>query len=106
TPNSIAGYVASSGEAVQLEDVYRIPSGRPYTFNPANELKGYRTVSMLCFPIKNYQDRVIGVVQLINRRIAAVSEPVPFDRAQLQLVTPIARALATHIERADMLEKI
>ena len=54
TPKSIAGFVAGSGEAALINDVYHIPATRPYGFNPANELKGYRTHSMLCFALKNY----------------------------------------------------
>src|ERR1043166_6124339 len=48
TPKSIAGFVAGSGEPVLIDDVYKLSSNRPYTFNPANELKGYKTRSMLC----------------------------------------------------------
>ena len=103
--DSIAGYVALTGETVQIADVYRIPPEAPYRFNPANERPGYRTSSMMCFALKNYQDEVIGVVQLINRRNGA-GEPIPFAPDQAQLVTPIARVLATHIERADMVEQI
>ena len=106
TTKSIAGFVASSGEFVRIKDVYKIPAKRTYSFNPDNELSNYHTESMLCFPLKNYQEQVIGVVQLINRRIPGKNKPVPFADEQVQLVTPIARVLATHIERADMLENI
>ncbi|HJM93373.1 MAG: HD domain-containing phosphohydrolase [Alphaproteobacteria bacterium] len=106
TTKSIAGFVASSGEFVRIRNVYKIPAKRPYSFNPDNELSNYHTSSMLCFPLKNYQEQVIGVVQLINRRTPGADKPVPFEDEQVQLVTPIARVLATHIERADMLENI
>ena len=105
TSDSIAGYVASTGKVVRVDDVYDIPPEAPYRFNPANERPGYRTVSMMCFALKNYQDEVIGVVQLINRRTGA-GAPAVFDADQAQLVGPIARVLATHVERADMLEHI
>ena len=106
TTKSIAGFVASSGEFARIRNVYKIPAKRPYSFNPDNELSNYHTSSMLCFPLKNYQEQVIGVVQLINRRTPDADKPVPFEDEQVQLVTPIARVLATHIERADMLENI
>ncbi|MBC8242687.1 MAG: HD domain-containing protein [Alphaproteobacteria bacterium] len=106
TTKSIAGFVASSGEFVRIDDVYNIPSSTSYSFNPDNELATYRTRSVLCFPLKNYQERVIGVVQLINRRKPGNDQPAPFLNEQVQLVTPIASVLATHIERADMLESI
>jgi HD-GYP domain-containing protein (c-di-GMP phosphodiesterase class II) len=103
--DSIAGYVASTGQVVRVDDVYALPPDAPYRFNPGNERSGYRTVSMMCFALKNYQDEVIGVVQLINRRNGGPA-PVPFDAEQAQLVSPIAQVLATHVERADMLERI
>jgi HD-GYP domain-containing protein (c-di-GMP phosphodiesterase class II) len=106
TPKSIAGFVAGSGDSVVIDDVYQIPSTRPYGFNPANELKGYKTHSMLCFALKGYDDRVIGVVQLINRRAPGNPEPIPFDQEQARLIAPIARVVSSHIERADMLERI
>ncbi|MDA1100915.1 MAG: HD domain-containing protein [Proteobacteria bacterium] len=106
TVHSIAGFVASSGEVVRIDDVYNISSDNPYSFNPDNEIANYHTMSVLCFPLKNYQDKAIGVVQLINRRIAGVDGPVRFEDQQIQLVTPIANVLASHIERADMLENI
>ena len=106
TTKSIAGYVAASGEVVRIDDVYKISSKKSYSFNPENERAHYHTKSVLCFPLKNYQDQVIGVVQLINRRAPGEEEPVSFENEHIQLVTPIASVLATHIERADMLENI
>ena len=106
TQNSISGFVAASGTVVRIDDVYKISSKKTYSFNPDNELAHYRTASVLCFPLKNYQDQVIGVVQLLNRRVPGEDKPVPFEDAQAQLVTPIGSVLATHIERAAMLENI
>ncbi len=106
TTKSISGFVAASGEVVRIDDVYNIAAGKSYSFNPDNELANYHTMSVLCFPLKNYQEQVIGVVQLINRRSQGVETPVPFDEDQVQLVTPIGNVLATHIERAAMLENI
>lgn len=106
TPATIAGYVADTGETVLIDDAYNIPDSKSYSFNPDNEAAGYRTVSMMCFALKNYQDKVIGVVQLINRQTRGRKSVVPFADAQARLISPISRALATHIERADMLEQI
>lgn len=106
TPNTIAGYVAHSGETVLIDDVYAIPPGAPYSFNPANELKNYQSHSMLCFPLKNYTNTIIGVVQLINRISPVTDQPIPFDQAMAKLVTPVARIVGSSIERTDMIEQI
>jgi HD-GYP domain-containing protein (c-di-GMP phosphodiesterase class II) len=103
---TIAGFVAETGETLIIDDVYAIPRTRPYSFNPAFERKGYRTRSMMCFPLKNHDGALVGVVQLINRRLKRRKEPVAFDRRQAKLIAPIARVVAGVVERTEMMERI
>jgi HD-GYP domain-containing protein (c-di-GMP phosphodiesterase class II) len=103
---SIAGYVAKSGKFVKIDDVYKIPKNRPYSFNPENEIGDYKTHSMLCFPLTNFQHKVIGVVQLINRKVKSKKGPVPFLNSHIDLIIPIEQTVATLIERIDMLDQI
>lgn len=103
---TISGYVALTGETVMIDDVYAISPDAPYSFNPANEARNYQTHSMLCFPLKNYNNRVIGVTQLINRILPQTQKTVPFDPHMAELVAPVARVVGASIERADMLDQI
>ena len=69
TTSSIAGYTAATGETVFVDDLYDLPGSVPYTFDRSfDEHHEYRSHSMLAFPLLNYDRRVVGVVQLINRR--------------------------------------
>src|ERR671915_87702 len=66
---SLAGYAASSGAPLVLEDVYLLPKDVPYQLNRSFDDKfGYRTKSMLVIPMRSHRDEVIGVLQLINRK--------------------------------------
>ena len=66
---SIAGYVAVTGEVLNIPDVYRIPPDAPYSYNSSfDEKNNYRCISMLVVPMKNHVDQVIGVIQLINSK--------------------------------------
>jgi len=105
-PGTIAGYVAHRGRTVRLDDVYTIPARSPYRFDPSREHPRYKTRSMLCFPLKNFDDEVIGVVQLINCRAPRRRTPVPFPPDAEDLITPIARVVGTSIERAQMIDQI
>ena len=105
-PGSIAGYVAYTGKTVLIDDVYAIPKRAPYSFDPTREHRRFKTHSMFCFPLKNFQDEVIGVVQLLNCRPRKDRKPQPFDKNVAKLVAPIARAVGHSIERAEMLEQI
>lgn len=64
---SISGYVAGTGEMLNLADVYDLPASATYEFNCSyDDLSGYRTRSMLAFPLKTSRGEVAGVLQLIN----------------------------------------
>lgn len=83
---SIAGYVARTGEVVSVDDAYTIPKSAPYKFSPAMDASiAYRTRSLLTVPLKNKDDVVVGVLQLINRK----------DRADAVLRTP--QDVASHV---------
>lgn len=105
TPASIAGHVASTGEILFVDDVDQIPEGVPYHFNRGFDLKsGYRTHSIMCFPLKTPEGRVIGVVQLINRLQDGRVEP--FLRNFIDMIGVVGLLVGRAIERAEAMEQI
>ncbi|XP_041982222.1 dual 3',5'-cyclic-AMP and -GMP phosphodiesterase 11-like isoform X2 [Aricia agestis] len=62
--SGIVGYVAESGEPVNIPDAYK-----DKRFNQdIDQQTGYRTRSLLCMPIKDIGGEVIGVAQVINKQ--------------------------------------
>ncbi|MCH7682941.1 MAG: GAF domain-containing protein, partial [Gemmatimonadetes bacterium] len=60
---SIAGYVASTGEPLVIEDAYFLPPDVEYSINRSfDENNRYRTKSMLTVPMRNHKSEVIGVL--------------------------------------------
>ncbi|MFW5966943.1 MAG: GAF domain-containing protein [Persicimonas sp.] len=60
----LAGWVASTGKSINVRDVPRDPR-----FNSAYDDEfGFQTRNMLCQPVRNQEGRIIGVVQVLNRR--------------------------------------
>lgn len=58
----IAGYVASTGQTLNIPNAYEDPR-----FDPTiDQQTGYRTRNILCMPIYNSEGARIGVTQLIN----------------------------------------
>jgi len=107
TTASIAGFTAVTGKTVFVENLYDIRGDVPYSFDPSfDEAGGYRSRSMLSFPLVNYDAKVIGVVQLINRRGSEGGGPLPFAPEQADLIVPFNHIVGSAIERADMLERI
>ncbi|OCR00679.1 adenylate cyclase [Oscillatoriales cyanobacterium USR001] len=59
----IAGYVASTGQTLNITDAYTDPRFDPTT----DHRTGYETRNMLCMPVYNAKGELIGVTQLINK---------------------------------------
>ncbi|XP_034073745.1 cGMP-specific 3',5'-cyclic phosphodiesterase [Gymnodraco acuticeps] len=60
----IVGHVAATGQPLNIKNAYEDPR-----FNAEVDLiTGYRTQSILCLPIKNHRDEVVGVAQAINKK--------------------------------------
>jgi HD-GYP domain-containing protein (c-di-GMP phosphodiesterase class II) len=71
---SVAGYVALTGEPVNLADAYALPPDSPFTINRSfDEQTGYRTRSMLVVPMRTPQGEMLGALQLINCRAGRFS---------------------------------
>jgi HD-GYP domain-containing protein (c-di-GMP phosphodiesterase class II) len=115
--DSLAGYVALTGEILQFEDVYDLPARVPFSFNRSyDESTGYRTKSMLVLPMRNHNDDIIGVLQLINRKTAETvkltdtetveREVLPFSSQERELANSIASQAAVAIENSALYRSI
>ncbi|MEO0234866.1 MAG: HD domain-containing phosphohydrolase [candidate division WOR-3 bacterium] len=66
---SIAGYAAFTKNIINIPDVYMLSNEYPFSFNDEFDKKNnYRTKSMLTIPMKDNENEVIGVLQLINSK--------------------------------------
>jgi HD-GYP domain-containing protein (c-di-GMP phosphodiesterase class II) len=99
---TISGYVANTGEAINIPDAYKLTSGLPYSFSSSyDELSGYRTRSMLTFPLKTNRGDAIGVLQLINAKDSR-GKVAPFSKKDEPLILHFANMAAVAIERAQL----
>ena len=99
---TISGYVAMTGELVNIPDVYNLPSGLPYSYNASYDAKvNYKTTSMLTLPLKTQNNVVLGVIQIINA-IGPDGEVEPFTRKDETLVTHFAANATVALQRAYM----
>lgn len=114
---SIAGYSAITGEIVDLANVYDLPSDAPFKFNKSiDETFGYRTCSMLTLPLKNTNDEVVGVVQLINKKqrplekLDLKGEPranvISFTDEDVELATSLGSQAGVAIENVRLMDAI
>ncbi|HVZ15735.1 MAG TPA: HD domain-containing phosphohydrolase, partial [Terriglobales bacterium] len=114
---SIAGYVALTGEPVNIEDAYHLDEDVPYQINRKfDEDSGYRTKSILAVPMRNQKGHVIGVVQLINAKrdfasrltnaTSMGSEVIAFSLRLQEMVVSLASQAAVALENSRLYENI
>ncbi len=100
TPESLAGYVALSGVALDIPNAYEIPPHAPYRFNRSfDDQMNYQTRSMLVLPMRDHRDQVVGVLQFINRLDPTRNEPIPFGEEMGDLLRAIASQAAVSIQK-------
>ncbi len=66
----IAGHVALTGDTVNIHDAYQDPR-----FNPEVDRRtGYRTRTILCMPIRDERNEIVGAMQVLNKRSGVFTE--------------------------------
>ncbi len=103
---SIAGYAALHKTHLLIDDVYKLDSRVPYTFNRSfDESASYHTQSVLTVPLITSRDKTIGVMQIINAKDEK-ERVTTFLKEHEPLVTFFANQAAVAIERAQATREI
>ncbi|MCB9507741.1 MAG: GAF domain-containing protein [Myxococcales bacterium] len=84
----VAGWVAHHGKSLNLRDAYQDPR-----FAPEHDYQtGFRTRSLLCQPMRDPDGNIIGVAQVLNKRVGWFTVE---DEALLSAITNTA-AIVIH----------
>ncbi|MGV8075465.1 MAG: GAF and HD-GYP domain-containing protein [Syntrophobacteraceae bacterium] len=87
---NVASYAALTGNIVNIPDVYKAEGfdfTGPRMYDAAT---GYRSKSMLVIPMKNHDNDIIGVLQLINAQAPDSLEIICFSEAHVDLIASLA----------------
>ncbi len=99
---SIAGYVAATGKALNIDDVYSLEVTLPYSFSKKfDETVGYKTHAVLTLPLHNSNARLLGILQIINPQDDA-GNIVVFSENDEKMLNHFAAIAAVALERAQM----
>ena len=77
--SSIVTYSANTGKTVNIKDAYK---EKGFDFTGAKTFDkntGYRTQSVLSVPLKNHENDIVGVMQLINARDPQSGKTISFS---------------------------
>lgn len=116
SPRSLAGYVALTGGILNISDAYNLSEDVPYTLDRSFDQEfTYRTRSVLVLPMQSREGDVMGVLQLLNRRINAhvrltvdntLENTQPYSEWEESVVRSLASQAAISIERNFLQESI
>ena len=113
--DSIVGYVALTGETLNLSDAHNLPNDARYRHHKTFDYDiEYHTRSVLAVPMFDSQKRTIGVFQLINRKVKDILitvenvQEVTFAYSDLdeKLLRAVASQVSLYIERSQLLGQV
>ena len=102
--HNVATYVAHGGVTVNIPDAY---SAENFDFSGTKAFDGrtgYRSTSFLTVPLKNYEDEIIGVLQLINATDSKSGNVIPFPADLQPLIEALSSQAAIAIDNQNLLQ--
>jgi HD-GYP domain-containing protein (c-di-GMP phosphodiesterase class II) len=96
SPNysNVSAYVAISGEAVNIADVYNAHGFNFEGTKKYDQDNGYRSQSMLVVPMRNHENDIIGVLQLLNAHDQETGAVVNFSLESQEITLSLASQAA------------
>jgi HD-GYP domain-containing protein (c-di-GMP phosphodiesterase class II) len=107
-PNNsmIAAYVGLTGETVNIKDAYK---AKGFDFSGTkmfDEKTGYHSQSFLTVPLKNHEDEIIGVLQLLNAQKPKSNTIISFKSDIQTMVEALASQAAVAITNKNLIKDL
>ena len=102
----IAAYVGLTGETVNITDAYK---AKGFDFSGTkmfDEKTGYHSQSFLTVPLKNHEDEIIGVLQLLNAQNNNTKKIIPFGSDIQEMVEALASQAAVAITNKNLIKDL
>ena len=106
TPNkhNVAACAVLENKTINIPDAY---SNGEFDFSGTrkfDEKTGYRSQSFLTVPMTNHENKIIGVLQLINAKDPTTGKVKPFSELDQQLVESLASQAAVTITNKSLID--
>jgi len=102
----VVSHCVLSSETVNIADAY---TAKGYDFSGTKKFDtktGYRSKSFLTVPMRNHEDEVIGVLQLINAKDKDTGAIVPFSSDDQQLLESLASQAAIALTNRRLIAQL
>ena len=103
--NNVSAYAALTGETVNIKDSYK-EKGFDFSGTKGWDKRyGYRSKSFLTVPMKNHENKIIGVLQLVNAKNPKTGEIVPFS-TYINMIESLASQAAVAITNKNLVREL
>ena len=102
----IAAYVGLTGETVNIPDAYK---AKGFDFSGTkmfDEKTGYHSKSFLTVPLKNHEEEIIGVLQLLNAQSQKSKKIIQFTSDIQEMVEALASQAAVAITNKNLIRDL
>ncbi|MDO9566163.1 MAG: HD domain-containing phosphohydrolase [Candidatus Desulfaltia sp.] len=104
--SNVSSYTALTGETINIPDVYKA-SGFDFTGpRKYDATTGYRSKSMLVIPMKNHENDIIGVLQLLNAKNIKTGKVVSFPAKYVNLIASLASQAAIVLTNTQLIHDL
>lgn len=103
---NVSAHCALTGEPVNISDVY---DAEGFDFQGTRDFDastGYRSRSMLVIPLRDHEDEVIGVLQLLNARDRQTGEGIHFPEHEVGMVMSLASQAAIALTKMRLVREL
>jgi HD-GYP domain-containing protein (c-di-GMP phosphodiesterase class II) len=103
---NVSAYAAISGETVNIPDVY---DARGFNFEGTKKFDkgtGYRSKSMLVVPLRNHENDIIGVLQLLNAQDPSTGEVIIFSQESQEMTLSLASQAAVALSNNRLIHDL
>jgi hypothetical protein len=103
---NVSAHVALTGNTVNIPDVY---DAEGFDFQGTRKFDaqtGYRSKSMLVVPMKNHENDIIGVLQLLNAREEGSDKVIPFSAQCQEMTESLASQAAVALSNSRLIHDL
>jgi len=102
----IAANAGLTGDTINIPDAYKA-KGFDFSGTKAfDEKTGYRSKSFLTVPLKNHEDEIIGVLQLLNAQDIKTKKVIPFSEGVQKSVEALSSQAAVAITNKNLIKDL
>ena len=105
-PLATPAYAALTGDTVNIADAY---TAEGFDFNGTrafDKKTGYRSTSFLTIPMRDHENEIIGVLQLLNRKDPVSGAVMTFSDADQRLAESLASQAAIALTNRSLIQQL